>query len=123
MKGTGASCTFHELSEWHRKILSLLLDAQFPGQQELKAQILASRFTVIDKNQSLEIFPKTALAAPVVKTIPVEASTYDEDGVPIQSLLFTRHGMAYMLEIIRADGEQVKCLPPAVAFSVTVLGV
>lgn len=123
MKDTGTNYAFQELSEWHRGMLCQLLDAPFPGQAELKTQILASRFRVIDKNQSLEIFPTSAVAAPVVKTIPVEASARDADGVPIQSLLFTRHGLAYMLEILRADGEQVKRLPSAPAFNVSVLGV
>jgi YD repeat-containing protein len=121
MEDTSANRTFQELSEWHRGILSRLLDAPFPGQPELKTQVLTSRFRIIDNNQSLEIFPTSAVAAPVVKTIPVEASAPDEDGVPIQSLLFTRHGLAYMLEILRADGKQVKRLPSAPAFNVTVL--
>ena len=115
--------TFQELSVWHQEMLSRLLDTSFPGQPELKAQVLTSRFGVIDKNQSLEIFPTNSVVPPVVKTIPVEAYASDEDGVHIESLLFTRHGLAYMLEILRADGKQIKQLPPATAFNVMVLGV
>jgi len=104
-------------------MLTRLLNASFPGQQELKSQVLDSRFRVIDGNQSLEIFPTSSIAAPVAKRIPVEAYAADEDGMQIQLLLFTRQGLAYMLEVLRGDGEQVKRLPPASAFNVTVLGV
>jgi hypothetical protein len=121
MKKTDAPRTFQELSEWHRTMLSRLLDASFPGQQELRAQVFASHFQAIDQNQSLKISPRADLSAPVVKTIPVEAWASGEDGIPIQALLFTRHGLAYMLEILRADGGLIKRLPPASAFDVTVL--
>ena len=104
-------------------MLNRLLEESFPGHQELKAQILTSHFGIIDDNHSLEIIPTNSDAAPVVKTVPVEASAADEDGMPIESLLFTRHGLAYMLEILRADGGRVKCLPPVTAFNVMVLGV
>jgi hypothetical protein len=113
---------FDELSEWHQEMLSRLLNASFPGQQDLKLQVLESRFRVIDKNQSLEILPTSSAATRVVRTVPVEARTLDVDGVPIESLLFTRHGFAYMLEIMRADGEPVKRLPPATAFDIIALG-
>jgi hypothetical protein len=114
--------TFNKLSPWHREILSRLLDTPFPGQHELAAQVRNSRFRIIDKNQSLEILPSSSVATSVVKTVPVEASAPDEDSVPIQVLLFTRHGLAYMLEILRADGEQIKRLPLASAFDIIVLG-
>lgn len=123
MNGPATNLTFQELPIWHQEMLFCLLNASFPGQPELKAQVLTARFAVIDKNQNLEIFPANSVAAPVVKTIPVWAYAADEDGVPIEPLLFTRHGLAYMLEVLRADGQQIKRLPPASAFSVTVLGV
>jgi hypothetical protein len=113
--------TFQELSVWHRDLLCRLLNVSFPGQQELKSQIMASHFRVIDANQSLEISPMSNIAAPVVKTVPVEGLASDKDGVPIQALLFTRRGAAYMLEILRGDGDSVKTLPPASAFDIIVL--
>jgi hypothetical protein len=113
---------FHQLPAWHQCVLRSMLNATFPGQEELRMQILASHFRIVDKNQSLSILPDDGSAAPVVKTIPVEASAADEDGVPIQLLLFTRHGFAYMLEIIRADGQPVKQMPQSDEFVVMVLG-
>lgn len=115
--------TFNELSDWYREILSRLLNVSFPGQPQLKAQVLSSRFAMFDNSRSLEIFPLKCDAAPVAKTIPVEAFASDCDGVLIQSLLFTRHGMAYMLEVIREDGNEIRDLPPASKFEVIVLGV
>lgn len=123
MKNRHTSCIFHELSEWHREVLSRLLNAPFSGQPELKAQVLAARFRVIDDNQSLEIIPTSSVPAPIIKTVPVWVSAADEDGVPIELLLFTRHGSAYMLEVLRADGEQVKRLPPGISLKIMVLGV
>src|SRR4051794_25945389 len=122
MNQTDSSCVFEELSEWHRAILSRLLDASFPGQQELKPQVLSAHFRVIDANQSLEISPRSNTPASVARTVPVEAFATDEDGTAIQALLFTKHGMAYMLEVLRGDGEPVQRLPPASAFGIMVLG-
>ena len=88
--------TFKELSEWHQSIMRRLLDASFPGQQGLKTQLLGSRFRLIDANQSLEITSESGIAAPVIKTIPVEAVASDEDGTPIQlvTLIYkTRSGL------------------------------
>jgi hypothetical protein len=112
---------FQELPDWHQKMLSRLLGAAFQGQQELRTQILTARFTTMENGQSLEISPVNTEPAPVVKTIPVEASALDEDGVPIQALLFTGHGLAYMLDVFRADGDPIRRLPPPSAFEVMVL--
>jgi hypothetical protein len=112
---------FHELPVWNRELLSRLLNADFPGQQELKSQISTATYKIIDANQSLSISPTKSVPGQFAKTIPVEASGSDQDGVLIQTLLFTRQGFAYMLEVLREDGNPVKCLPPASEFSVTVL--
>ena len=124
MNHTNNDCAFRELSNWHQAMLIRLLDAPFPGQKELKTQVLDGRFRVLDENLSLEIRSNcsTVAPAPVVKTIPVEAGALDVDEVPIQVLLFTRHGLAYMLEILRPDGNQVKSMPPPNVFEVMVLG-
>ena len=112
---------FQELPQWHRDMLCRFLNTPFPGQAELLTQIVNSRFSIIDDNQSLEICPPNSVPAPVIKTIPVEAYASDKDGVPILSLLFTRNGLAYMLEIFRADGGQLTELPPVTAFNIMVL--
>ena len=122
MADINASCVFNELPLWHQEILSRLLDASFIGKRELATQILASRFKIIDANQSLEILATDSIRAPVIKTIPVEASAMDDNGLQIQVLLFTRHGLPYMLEVLRVDGGEISRLPPSDSFSVTVLG-
>jgi hypothetical protein len=111
---------FDELPAWHRVLLTRLLTAEFPGCQELLAQVQISRFRLIDENQSLEIQASADRPAPVLKTIPVEAWARDQDGIWIQSLLFTRSGLAYMLDNLRVDGKPIVQLPPAEAFAVLV---
>lgn len=87
----------------------------------MKAQLEAAEFEIIDSNQSVAIFPPETQSAPVTKTVPVEAHAADVDGVPIELLLFTRKGGAYMLEVLRADGNKVQALPAADEFHVMVL--
>jgi hypothetical protein len=111
--------SFSELPAWHRELLTKLLESPFPGNTELMGQVFASNFSIVDDNQSLKIVCSACTPASVRKTIPVEARALDSDGVPIESLLFTREGLAYLLENRRLDGELIKDMPPVKAFNVT----
>jgi hypothetical protein len=113
--------TFEEIPPWHREILAKLLRADFPGKAEITQQINTARFRIIDANQSLGISALDSLVAPVVKTIPVEAYATDQDGALVQIMLFTRGGRAYMLEILREDGNSVREFPLIEKFTVLVL--
>lgn len=113
---------FEELSAWHQNMISCLLKHSFPGIQEISHQIESASFEIIDKNKSLGVFPSISIAAPVIKTIPIEARAVDTDGVPIEVLLFTRKGFVCMLEILRGDGEKVENLPEVDQFEVILLG-
>ena len=112
---------FNNLSAWHRSIFEKLLNSSFKGRNEIYRQLLSARFEVIDTNQSLNIIPLDTAVAPVEKTIPVEAHGKDGDGCEIQVLLFTRNGVAYMLEVIREDGLPVEKLPAVDTFEVMIL--
>jgi hypothetical protein len=76
---------------------------------------------LICQNQSLEILAPPDRAAPVVKTVPVEGWAEDQEGVWIQSPLFTRNGLAYLFDDLRGDGVPIVQPPPAEAFAVLVL--
>lgn len=115
------SLQFHELPIWHRELLTRLLNVDFPGRFQLKDQIATANYKIIDANQSLSISPTNGIPGEFLKTIPVEANAQDHDEVPIQALLFIREGFAYMLEILRGDGNPVKLFPPATKFEVMVL--
>lgn len=113
--------SFKNLSQWHQDMLYLLLNADFPGKNEVRAQLLSSKFDIIDKNGSLGIYPQTEIQAPVVKTAPVEAYARDRDGIVIQVILFTRNGFVYMLEVLRESNDNVTEIPPVDRFEVMVL--
>jgi len=113
--------SLNALPRWHQEMIARLLGASFPGQHEVAEQLATARFEIIDGNKSLNIFPSASVKAPVQKTIPVEASVADKDGILIQVLLFVRAGAVYMLEILREDGEPVKEMPSVDKFDVVVL--
>jgi hypothetical protein len=112
---------FNNLPAWHQKMISCLLNVSFPGNPEISRQLKTAEFEVIDANRSLRICPSILVNAPVEKTIPVEASALDTDGIPIEVLLFTRRGVVNMLEILRGDGRTVKEMPSVDQFKVMVL--
>src|SRR4051812_36941694 len=97
MKTAETKLALSQLPRWHQEMLIRLLDTPFPGQKELKSQVLSSLFTTINE-RSIEIFPTVSTPAPVVKTVPVEAVAYVKDE-PISALLYTSKGFAYLFEI------------------------
>lgn len=113
---------FKNLPSWYKEIFDLILNAEFSGKNEIKRQVLSSKFKIIDVNGSMSILPSRKEKAPILKTIPVEAYAQDQDGIEIQVLLFTERRIVYMLEISRVDSERVIELPPANKFEVMVLG-
>ena len=113
---------FSELSEWHQNLLHRLLDADFPGRPQLVDQLTSAEFRVVDNNGSLSISPTNKIpAADLKKRIPVEAYADDCDEIPVHALLFTSQGFAYLLELLRGDGNPIKRMPPVDSFEIMVL--
>lgn len=112
------------LPEWHQDMFNALFSIDFKGKKEVIEQIKSADFDIIDSNKSLEIQPKKEIKANVEKTVPVEAWGMDSDNIEIQVLLFVSlvDKRAYMLQILRVDGEDVKNLPDVDKFEIIVLG-
>ncbi len=109
------------LSELERGYLQRLLSVEFPGRSELIGQIESALVRTIDSDGSIQIEPQNDIRAPVVKRIPVEADTVDEDGVPVHFLLHVLDSRASELEIYKADGSQIRRTPLPDELNVTVL--
>jgi len=121
-----SSHPFRDLTQFEVELLSRLLDVaeeNEPGRyavQELRAQAATCRVRTIteygDNYGSFELelpfSPPFDHLEPIVDTI-----ADDEDGVPIEAILFLANGRLYELEIVRADGLPLKKMPAATQFA------
>lgn len=92
-------------------LLKRLLDAAFPGRDELAATLHEIQVRTIDENGSLELLTHLDKKVPVVKRIPVEAEGSDKDGVVIHVLLHVVDGKPAELEIYKEDGSRIVASP------------
>jgi hypothetical protein len=97
-----------------------LLEAEFPGRDELAPMLRLVLVRTIDEDGGLELQSQIEGKAPVVKRVPVEAEARDEDGFTIHALLHVVDGRPIELEIYK-DGGSVKQMPSASAFELIVL--
>jgi hypothetical protein len=98
-------------SVWERSILDRLLEADFPGRDELRAQVDGCEVRIYDADGCLEIRTSVDVAAPVEKPVPVKGWTKDEDGMPVKVMLFVWDGFIAELEFNRVDGGSPINLP------------
>jgi hypothetical protein len=101
--------------------LERLLEAEFPGRDELAPILRNSLVRTIDKDGGLELRSQVSGEAPVVKRIPVEAEAKDDDGFRVHALLHVVGGRPVELEIYKDDGSTVKRMPPVWTFELIVL--
>lgn len=99
-----SSTPFRTLTRTEREILNRLLEAQFPGRDELYEQLENCLVRTIDEEGSLEFKVASAMRAPVTRRIPVEAETRDEDGIPVLLLLHVVEGFVREFEVVKGDG-------------------
>ena len=99
------------ISPEERSIIDRLLKPQFPGRDEILAQIKESQVCQIDKDGSLRFFPPSTPYATVLERVPVEGSALDEDGYRINLLLHVNKGFIVELEIYKDDGSPIKKMP------------
>lgn len=103
------------LSDWETRALNRLLRTDFPGHSELIAQlpyasVVAEREDAwhgirFDVQEPLE-------RANVLTRVPVEGEVRDADGMPILILIHVVDGVLHELELLRADGEELKAQEP-----------
>jgi hypothetical protein len=112
---------FREPTEVERSLLERLLEADFPGRDELAPLLRNVLVRTIDEDGGLELKSQVEGKASVVKKVPVEAEAKDEDGAVIHMLLHVIEGRPVELEFFREDTARVKRVPPPSAFELIVL--
>jgi hypothetical protein len=116
-----AELAFRKPTDGERSLLERLLQADFPGKDELVLMIRSILVKTIDEDGGLELRTDVNGMAPVIKRIPVEAEAKDDDGVTVHVLLHVIGGRPVELEIYKDDGSTVKRMPPSSAFELIVL--
>ena len=102
-------------------LLDRLLEAEFPGRDDLARLLRQVLVRKADKDGTLELQSQVEGKAPVVKRIPVEAEATDDDGFVIHVLLHVVEGRPVELEIYKDNLATPKRLPPPSAFELIVL--
>jgi len=119
--GRKTESEFREVTTEERALLERILEADFPGRDELAPLLRSALARTIDEDGGLEIKSQADGKAPVVKRVPVEAEAKDVDGVVIHMLLHVVDGKPVELEFFREDCGTVKKVPPPAAFELMVL--
>ena len=112
---------FREPTSLERALLQRLLEAEFPGREQLAPMVQDMLVRRIDETGSLELKSQINGTAAVVKRIPVEAEAKDGDGVTIHVLLHIVEGRPVELEIFKDDSSAVMRMPPSSVFELIVL--
>jgi hypothetical protein len=112
---------FREPTHQEQALLNRLLEAEFPGREELAPLLRQVLVKTVDKEGCLELQSQAEGRARVVKRVPVEAEAKDEDGVVIHMELHVVEGRPVALDFYREDSEAVKRIPPPSAFELIVL--
>jgi len=110
-----------EPTEAERSLFERLLEAEFPGRDELAPLLRRIRVKTIDEDGGLELESEVEGKASVNQRIPVQAEGIDQDGTTIHMLLHVVDGRPTELEFFREDAQTVKKLPPASSFELIVL--
>lgn len=107
---------FRVMNTRERALIDKLLEPDFPGRNELRAQLQTARVREIDADGSLEFLITAGILADQVKhVVPTEGEYEDSDGVTVHVLLHTTGYKAKELEFYREDSAQVQAWPdPAV---------
>ncbi len=93
-----------------RELLNRLLEAEFPGRDELE-RLLGQVYVRTIAEGYLELRSQVSGNAPVVKRIPVEGEARDADGMIIHLLLHVIEGRPVELEMYKDDGSSILRLP------------
>ena len=89
-------------------VLARLMEASFPGRNEVASQIAVARVRPCDDDGCLEFERPDAPPAPVVRRIPVEAEAEEADGTTFHVLLHVVDGFINELERFREDGHPIQ---------------
>ncbi len=112
---------FRKPTKEEQTLLQRLLEAEFPGKEQLAPMVRDMLVRPIDEAGSLELRTQANTRATVIKRIPVEAEAKDKDGVTIHVLLHVVDGRPIELEIFKDDSSRIKHMPLPSAFELIVL--
>jgi hypothetical protein len=112
---------FRQPNRTEQALLERLVEADFPGREELAPMLRSLLVRPLDAEGSLEPDSQIPGTAPVVKRVPVEAEAADEDGITVHILLHVVNGRPVELELFKEDGSRVKRMPPPSNFELIVL--
>jgi hypothetical protein len=113
--------TFRKPSREEQALLNRLLEAEFPGRDELGHLLREVLVRTIDDDGGLELQSQVEGRAPVVQRVPVEAEAKDEDGAVIHMLLHVVEGRPVELELYRDVLGNVIKMPLPSTFELIVL--
>jgi hypothetical protein len=95
-------------SVFESDLLELLLNQEFPGAPELRAQLPDLEVASIDADGSLSLYPRPdSPVARVDKRVPAEGAYLDNDGMRVHVLVHVVDGRLQELELYREDGKTV----------------
>ena len=88
-----------------RELLEKLFEAEFPGRNELRAQLSSLTAKQILEDGTLSLQCSSGPPAPTKYRLAMEGICKDADGMTIALLLHVdKDGFMHMLEIIKYDG-------------------
>lgn len=117
MNGRG----FRQPTSTELALIKRLLEAEFPGRDDISAMIINLRVRSIESESSLELESDSGITARVVKQVPVEAQAKDQDGFDIHLLLHVVRGRLKELEIFKDDGSAIQQMPDPSTFELIIL--
>jgi hypothetical protein len=95
---------FRPLDDRERGLLEKLLEADFPGRDELRAQMSSLTGKQIEEDGTLSLRCASGPPAPTKYALAMEGECTDADGAKIAVMLHVdKGGFMTMLEIIRYD--------------------
>jgi hypothetical protein len=112
---------FRAPTNTERELLRRLMQADFPGRDELAVIVEQVEVKTIDDIGGLELRSTAPGRASIVKRVPVEAEARDEDGYNIHLQLHVLDGRPVELEIYKDDGSPVRRMPSPSDFELIVL--
>jgi hypothetical protein len=99
------------LTPLEKKIIDKLLEHPFQGNEQIKQQVkfcMASPTGDLDNYGSIYLKTSSKVRAKVTSRVPVEGITYDVDNVEVDIILHVVDGYVNELEIVKADGSDLK---------------
>ena len=90
-----------------------MVEREFPGRDEVRAQLASVTARTIDDDGSLELRTSSATNAGVERRVPAEAWYVDDDGIVVNLLLHVLQGKVRELEIYKDDSSPIRKVPAA----------